>query len=337
MWSELPYLGTRPDCFARLKSRPEDFEVEELLGFQPDGDGEHCLLRIRKRNRNTMDVAREVAHHFRVRLLDVGYAGLKDRRAVTTQWFSVPAKAFENSLPLPSFDGWEVLDHERHRRKLRRGSHRRNRFTIQLGEFRGSPGKLACKVSELRRTGFPNYFGEQRFGVNHSNVERARLELGRARGSFRSVADKMMLSAARSWLFNAVLSHRLRHHTWVEVLVGEVLVLSGSRSHFVAEDGDLSLAARVEAFDLHTSGPLWGQGAAFLGRTWSRERDWLGNERELLDALEISTVVPARRALRATADDLSLDWPAAHSPRLSFTLGRGSYATALIRELVVNQ
>ena len=337
MWSELPYLGTRPDCFARLKSRPEDFEVEELLGFQPDGDGEHYLLKIRKRNRNTMDVAREIAHRLGVRLLDVGYAGLKDRRAVTSQWFSVPAKAFENSPPLTSVDGWEVLDHERHRRKLRRGSHLGNRFTIQLSDFRGSPGKLACKVSELRRTGFPNYFGEQRFGVNYSNVERARLELGRARGSFRSTADKMMLSAARSWLFNAVLGHRLRDHTWIEVLAGEILVLSGSRSHFVAEDGDLSLAARVKAFDVHTSGPLWGQGAALMGRAWSRERGWLGNEPELLDALEISTVVPARRALRATVDDVSLDWPAVDSPRLSFTLGRGSYATAVIRGLAVPQ
>ena len=114
-------------------------------------------------------------------------------------------------------------------------------------------------------------------------------------------------------------------------------MLSGSRSHFVAEDGDSSLAARVDAFDLHTSGPLWGQGAALMGRAWSRERGWLSGERELLDALEISTVVPARRALRATVDDLSLDWPAACSPRLSFTLGRGSYATAVIRELAVTQ
>ena len=100
MWSELPYLDAAPGAFARLKSCPEDFQVEELLGFRPDGEGEHWLLNIRKRDRNTLDVAREMARHFRVRLLEIGYAGLKDRRGVTSQWCSVPATAFENASSL---------------------------------------------------------------------------------------------------------------------------------------------------------------------------------------------------------------------------------------------
>ena len=335
MWSELPYLDATPGAFARLKSCPEDFQVEELLGFRPDGEGEHWLLNIRNRDRNTLDVAREMAHHFRVRLLDIGYAGLKDRRGVTSQWFSVPAKAFENASSLSGLNGWEVLFQERHRRKLRRGSHFGNRFTIQLTEFRGSPAELADRVAELRCTGIPNYFGEQRFGVGHSNIERARVRLGKVRGPFRSTADKMMLSAARSWLFNTVLSRRLRDRTWLEVLAGDVMLLPGSRSHFVAKKGDLSLVERVEACDLHTSGPLWGRGATLLGNAWLRERDWLDWEQALLNTLEASTVMPARRALRAMVGDLSLDWSAADAPCLSFTLRRGCYATAVVRELVV--
>ena len=146
----------------------------------------------------------------------------------------------------------------------------------------------------------------------------------------------MLLSAARSWLFNIILGQRLRENIWTRPLPGDIMMLAGSRSHFTAEKGDSVLPERLASLDIHVSGPLWGDVKAVQGQTaWQRECRWLEGEAELRDGIVRTGANAARRALRATCDDLTLKWTDDHNPRLVFTLGRGCYATSLLRELVL--
>ncbi|MDW8479836.1 MAG: tRNA pseudouridine(13) synthase TruD [Xanthomonadales bacterium] len=201
----------QPECFrepvlaARIRERPEDFRVEEDLGFEPDGEGEHWLLRIEKRERDTLAVARELARFAGVAPLAVGFAGLKDRRAVAVQHFTVRAPHLAagdwRRLERP---GLRVLAAARHRRKLPRGAHRGNRFELGLRLLDGEPGAIAARIEAIARLGFPNHFGPQRFGRGGANLHEP-AGIARVRGPERG----MRLSAVRAALFNALLAARI--------------------------------------------------------------------------------------------------------------------------------
>ncbi len=333
---DLPFMVDRPQASARIKVSPEHFKVDEILGFEPDGTGQHYLFRILKINRNTADVARELSQIFGVRLVDVGYSGRKDKQAVARQWFSVLAQSVGAASSPIAGQGWNVEKQCRHGRKLRRGSHRGNAFDIRLSEFKGCASDLEQRVLNLQRRGFPNYFGSQRFGHRGRNIGEARRILGTDAVRLRRPSHQMLLSAARSWLFNIVLGQRLRESTWARPLPGDIMMLDGSRSHFTAEQDDPLLPERLAGLDVHVSGPLWGDVKAVQGQpAWQRECSWLEGEAELRDSVARTGVKPARRALRATFDDLVLKWTHDRNPRLVFTLGRGCYATSLLRELVL--
>ena len=333
---DLPFMADQPTASARIKVSPEHFKVDEVLGFEPDGTGQHYLFRILKINRNTADVARELSQMFGLRLVDVGYSGRKDKQAVARQWFSVPAQSVDAVSSSIGGLGWKVEKQCRHGRKLRRGSHRGNSFDIRLSEFKGCASDLEQRVLNLQRRGFPNYFGSQRFGHQGRNIDEARRILGTDAIRLRRPSHQMLLSAARSWLFNVVLGQRLRENTWTRPLPGDIMMLAGSRSHFTAEKGDSMLPERLASLDIHVSGPLWGDVKSVQGQTaWQRECYWLEGEAELRDSVARTGANPARRALRATFDDLALKWTHDSNPRLIFTLGRGCYATSLLRELVL--
>jgi len=204
-------LGT-PEASAQVRACPEDFRVDELRDGEPDGEGEHLLLHIRKRNRNTDEVARALARCAGVRARDVSYCGLKDRVAVTTQWFSVwlPGKSDPDWSPILSED-LELLSQVRTRRKLQRGGLRGNQFTLVLREVQGDRAALEERLATVVEHGVPNYFGEQRFGREGSNLAAAEAMFGG-----RRVKDHhrrgLYLSAARSLLFNEVLAARVAGH-----------------------------------------------------------------------------------------------------------------------------
>ncbi|MDP6948464.1 MAG: tRNA pseudouridine(13) synthase TruD [Arenicellales bacterium] len=336
--NEFPRLLQRVDLHALLKATPEDFQVDEVLGFSPTGSGSHCLLQIEKVDRNSADVARDLACCLFLSLREIGYCGLKDRRARTRQWFSVPASALTGAKAVPVGAGWLVLQQVRHARKLRRGSHRANRFSIRLHGFTGSASALERRIAQVTKTGFPNYFGEQRFGIERANIDKARLLLaGKAASGktrFREPRAGLLLSAARSWLFNQVLAHRLQDDTWNTPLPGDLMMLDGSRAFFETAAADPALPGRLARHDIHVSGPLWGQLADAPLPAWQRERQWLSAESQLCTDLERCGVAPGRRALRARAEELTVDWSEPAAPRLGFTLARGSYATVLVHELV---
>src|SRR5690606_37015354 len=214
---------------ARTRETPEDFVVEEELGFAPAGDGPHLLVKVRKRNANTEWVARELARAAGCRPGEVGFAGLKDRHALATQWFSVPRSPGAQAR-LAELRGaqFEVLEWHAHSRKLPRGALLGNRFLIRLRGLAAADEAIAARMEAIARAGVPNYFGPQRFGRDGANLDRIHAGL-------RALSPRergFVLSAARSLVFNAVLTERVRDGTWQHIEPGDVANLDGRGSIF---------------------------------------------------------------------------------------------------------
>lgn len=315
---------------AVLRARPADFRVEEVLGFEPGGGGEHAWLWVRKQDANSDDVARALARLAGVGRAAVAFSGMKDRRADAGQWFSVhlPGRDDPDWSGLPPGAG-RVERTVRHARKLRTGTHRHNRFVLQLRAVAGDHAAIDARLEAIRAGGFPNYFGPQRFGRKGENLRRARQRLAggrRVRGA--------PLSAARSHLFNRVLDARVRDDTWAAPQPGDALMLAGTRSVFEYRGCEPGIERRHAAFDLDVTGPLWGIGDQPVGAVVAaRERAWTADEAALRAGLEAAGIRARRRPLRAGAGDLQWTWRD-DSLELAFTLPRGAFATSLVREAV---
>lgn len=247
---------------ARFRVHPEDFEVEEILGFEPDGEGEHLWLWIEKRGANTPWVAGALSRWAGVPASAVSFAGMKDRHAVTRQWFNVhlPRRIAPDDDPV--IEGVRVLRRAWHGRKLKRGTHRGNRFGIVLRDVEGDVDESERRLAEIATQGVPNTFGDQRFGRDGGNLEAARRWLADERPR-RLPHDRrgLLLSAARSHLFNLVLAERMRRGDWNLGVAGDCFQLDGSGSWFGPEAGITpELDERIAAGDIHPTGPLWGAG-----------------------------------------------------------------------------
>lgn len=334
---DLPYAHGGPVLTGHVRATAEDFVVEEVLGYAPSGAGEHVFLRVCKRGHNTHDVARILARHAGVAQVAVGYAGLKDRNAVTTQHFTV-------QLPGREAPDWRALEDEslrflafdRHHRKIRRGGLRGNRFVIALTGCAGDRDAAEVRLRQIAAHGVPNYFGSQRFGRNGQNLQRAAdLLAGVGRRPGREQRG-LLLSAARARLFNRVLAARVADGSWDALLDGDVVALAGANRHFAHDPDDPTIAQRLERLDLHPTGPLCGRPGRALNPALEAARretaaletsaDWVaGLQRFALDA--------DRRALRLAVDGLEWAW---HGDRLElrFALTAGAYATTVLRELV---
>src|SRR6202140_3352670 len=257
-----PRAHGAPLAVALLRATPEDFVVEEDLGFAPAGSGQHLLLWVRKRNANTQWVARELARIAGCRTGEVGYAGLKDRRAIAIQWFSVPQPRAPTSWSAVRNAEFEVLEAHPHTRKLPRGALAGNRFAVRIGATQGDGARLADGLA-LRRV--PNYFGPQRFGRGGANLSRAGEDPRRLAPQERG----FILSAARSALFNAVLAARVADGSWEHLEAGD---LAGRGSFFPGDGADDTLGGRCQRLEIHPTGPLWGDGTpATLARVLELE------------------------------------------------------------------
>jgi tRNA pseudouridine13 synthase len=332
---DFPRSQGYPQASGRIRVFAEDFQVEELTPFQPDGEGEHVLLWVEKREANTDWVARGLGRHAGVKPVAVGYAGLKDRQAVTRQWFSIHlAGRDEPDWQALELEGVRVLESHRHGRKLRRGTLKGNRFVIRIREFQGDRGEVQARLESLARFGMPNYFGDQRFGHEGGNLDKADAML---RGGLR-VKDRhrrgLYLSAARSLLFNRVLARRVEQDNWRQALPGEVLMLDGSHSVFRADEIDDELRQRLRDHEVHPTGPLWGRGRPLTGgAALELEQEVLAGDADWRNGLEHVGLKQERRALRVIPGDLRWDWPEGDL-ELRFFLPAGAYATSLLRELV---
>lgn len=328
-WGDSPASG-------RLRVAPEDFQVSEIPLLEPEGEGEHVWVLVRKRLQNTADVAVLLARCAGVPLRDVSYAGLKDRQALTEQWFSVhlPGCAAPDWSAIGS-PGVSVLQEARHGRKLRRGALRGNRFRILVRDLVADPVQLRERLETIAAEGVPNYFGEQRFGRNGSNLRTAGRLFSNPRMRLSRHQRGLVLSAARSHLFNAVLSRRVSEGSWNRALPGDAMQLQGSHSYFVATVVDAELQQRVAEHDVHPTGPLHGRGsAAVAAEALALETAVLAGYSDWRAGLEAAGLKQERRALRLTLDDLEWAQPAADALCLEFSLPAGAYATSVLRELL---
>lgn len=310
---DMPYVYGGPLGTATFRSQLSDFVVVENLGLEPEGEGEHHYLHLEKRGVNTDWVAKKIARLADVKPHDVGFCGLKDRHAVASQWFSV-------YLPKGAVPDWMKLEDETlkvlattvGKRKLRRGQHQSNHFTITLRDIEVAGDLLEQRLKLLATCGAPNYFGEQRFGRDGGNlVSAARwLEEGAALSRMR---DKgMVMSAARSHIFNLVLAARVGQGNWTELLAGDV-------------EGDTA------------TGPLWGRGRnPASGDTLAVEEAALANHQQWLSGLEHCGLMQERRALALVPQAMS--WVMDGSTlKVEFALAPGEFATVVLRELFTLQ
>lgn len=329
-----PYAYGGPTSKGNIKSMPDDFIVEEILGFEPEGSGEHVFLHIEKCGENTEYVARLLARHAGVRQRDIGYAGLKDRYGRTRQWFSVwlPGKDDPDWHGLNS-DNLNILQVTRHARKLKRGVLTGNRFEIWVRNWQGDRVQTENQLQLIKAQGFPNYFAEQRFGHQGRNIVKA---LAMFQGEkVKREQRSIYLSAARSYLFNWILAERVGTQTWHQGLPGDVFKLNKSNSHFRADTLDQALKDRITSGDLHPTGWLFGKGEnPTSGETLALEQRIIATHHDLVAGLLKEDMQSDRRALRAFAENLAWNFAVDDVLQLSFELPAGSYATALLREIV---
>ena len=333
----LPCAHGGPASTGVLKASPADFQVFEHMHVRPEGEGEHLWLEIEKTGWNTEDVALLLAKQAGVHRLAVGYSGLKDKHAITRQWFSLhlPGKAD------PEFDwppGLRVLQGLRHRRKLNRGTHRANGFVLRVTDFQGDRQQLEQQLATIECQGVPNYFGEQRFGRGAGNLVRGTEWLCGGEAPRKKALRGLWLSAVRSDLFNQVLAERVNRQCWDRVLAGDLLQPQGSRGLFPADD-DTDAEERVIAGEVHPTAPLPGvPGMASSGPCRELEQQILAPYATVIDGLCRVGVDEARRATRLPVRELQWSWQTEREGEvcleLAFTLPTGAFATTVMAEII---
>ena len=330
--NELAYLQTVPKQTALLKAQCADFIVKEHLGYEMSGDGEFVAVKVRKTDCNTLFVGEKLAQFAGISAKNMGYAGLKDRKAITEQWFclQMPGKATPDFRQF-QLDGVEILEVTRHNRKIRTGSLEGNYFEILL---RGAQedDDLKVRLENIKKHGFPNYFTEQRFGRDGHNLTQA---LRWAKGEI-NVKDRkkrsFYLSAARSEVFNLIVSARIQQGLHNQILANDILQLAGSHSWFCADQNeDLALLQqRLAQQDLQITAALIGENVQLASEV---ENTIVAEHQELLHLMQQERMKPARRPILIQAQELTWSFEP-EGLKLKFYLPAGSYATALVRELV---
>lgn len=336
MFDQLTYLHGKPQGQGQLKASPEDFLVVEDLGFAPDGEGEHLLVRILKNGCNTRFVADALAKFLKIHAREVSFAGQKDKHAVTEQWLCarLPGKEMPDMRQF-QLEGCQVLEYARHKRKLRPGALKGNQFTLILREVTDQ-NDVEQRLQAIAEQGVPNYFGAQRFGIGGSNLQGA-LRWAQSDAPVRDRNKRSFwLSAARSALFNQLVSARLKKTDFNQVVDGDALQLAGRGSWFVATDDEMSeLQTRVEARELMITAALpgcgdWGTQRAAL----AFEQETLADQGDLQSLLVREKVEAARRAMLLYPQQLSWNWWDDVTVELRFWLPAGSFATSVVRELI---
>ncbi|MGM9482142.1 tRNA pseudouridine(13) synthase TruD [Roseateles sp. NT4] len=298
---------------ATLKFLNEDFIVTELPLQPPSGAGEHIWLDVQKNGANTAFVAQQLAEAAGVNEWDVGYAGLKDRYAITRQWFSIYLPKGETpdltGLQHPEF---KVLSQSRHVKKLRPGDLQGNRFRIVLRDVSGDRDAIEANLQAIASQGVPNYFGAQRFGFEGGNVEQGRAMLAREIRVRNPKKKGIYLSAVRSFVFNEVLALRIQQGLWGQTLPGDVMDEAG-----------------------RPTGPMWGRGRVVTtDQARALENGVAALHATLCDGMEHAGLDQERRALVACPVDMSWEWPQAQQLVLTFSLPAGNYATSVLNEIL---
>ncbi|MEE9421965.1 MAG: tRNA pseudouridine(13) synthase TruD, partial [Gammaproteobacteria bacterium] len=292
-------------------------------------------LYVRKTGANTEWVARQLAIHAAVPVRDLSYAGMKDRNAITEQWYSIhlPGKS-DPDWSTVDIEGVEILHTARHTRKLKRGALKGNRFDIGITSLTGDNAEIENRLIAIKQGGVPNYFGVQRFGRDGQNLVQAEQLFKGKLNKIPRHKRGLYLSTARSALFNLILAGRVADESWSRLMLGDVLQLDGRSACFVAEDKDSALPARIESMDVHLTGPMWGRGE-LMTQNAAREYEITNLEADecFRKGLEQAGLKQERRSLRIQANQLDWQWHEDGSLRVQFSLPPGAYATSVLREL----
>lgn len=329
----LHYLLGQPQQSGRLKAEFADFIVREKLGYELSGEGEFVAVYVRKTNANTLFVGEKLAEFAGISPKNMSYAGLKDRHAITEQWFCLHLAGKET----PDFsrfqlDGVEILAVTRHNRKIRVGSLDGNEFELLLRDVVESD-ELKQRLVQLQTVGFPNYFTEQRFGRDGHNLTAAqRWASGEIQVKDRKKRG-FYLSAARSEVFNLIVSDRISSGLIQQVLAGDPVQLAGSHSWFIAEESELeTLNARLKSGDILLTAAMIGE-ESLSQKCSKNEANIVEQHQSLLKLMAQERLKSARRAMLAKPQNLEWHFEPA-GLRLKFGLDAGSYATGLVRELI---
>jgi tRNA pseudouridine13 synthase len=347
------YAYAEPSVSGFIKQSPEHFLVTEVMDVEPSGEGEHYWLDITKTRLNTDAVAKSLARFSGVANRDVGYSGMKDFNAVTRQWFSVwRPKGDALDWSKYALEGVQVNQVVKHSRKIKRGTHKSNHFQIRVLSItalenatdKNIVADLDQRLKQIQKAGVPNYFGAQRFGRGANNLPQAlAMFAGTKRVKDRNLRG-ILLSSARSWLFNCVVSARVKADTWQSLYVGEPANLNGSNSVFTVVDLEAE-TERLELLDIHPTAPLWGErnepnksdnvdrNTQVSVELHELETSAMAEYSLLQRGLENARVDYQRRALRLVP--IGLTWEHDNGDLcLSFELQRGQFATSILRELV---
>ncbi|HHL3491671.1 TPA: tRNA pseudouridine(13) synthase TruD [Legionella pneumophila] len=324
-----------PNSTATFKLFPEDFQVNELFEGQFSGEGEHIVLKIEKKGLTTEEVVKSLARLINKPIKLISYAGLKDKQALTTQWLSIHAPGeIINGIETLEAPGWKILECTRHNKKLRPGFLSGNHFTITLRHV-SDREDLIHRIEQVKLKGVPNYFGEQRFGRDGGNLIKAEEMLVQGRKVKDKFLKGMYFSAARSWLYNLILSRRVKDSSWNQPLLGDVMQLSGSNSIFVTDKNmDEQLLKRISEKDISPACPLPGKSKNLVkGRALQIINEVYAEWSSWLDGLEKNGLEEAWRAniLHAKHIEYTIKQD---TVELSFILPAGAYATVILRELV---
>lgn len=316
-----------------IKSRPQDFEVFEELGFEPSGEGEHLFLQVEKSGLSTPELVERISSDYSIHPRHIGYSGLKDKNALTTQWLSLHLPGQKTDPAVAAGDGYRVLRALRNRSKLRRGSHKSNFFRIRIREVDNLPAASSEQLQAIGSLGMANYFGAQRFGRRQDNVEQALAHLAGSR--LKRTRRGILLSSLRSYLFNQVLTHRILLGSWAKPLEGDVFMLRGSHSIF-SEALDETLLQRFASMDIASTASLYGSGRNQLtGAALEIEQRVFGEYGEITDCLDAQGVKLQMRPLRVVVEDLKYELDTtAKSLQLELRLPAGSYLTSLLDHFI---
>lgn len=337
--NELELLGPRAHGAAcgqaLLKATAEDFQVDEVLEIELSGVGEHLWLWVEKRGLNTEEAARRLARAASVPQRAISYAGLKDRQALTRQWFSLhlPGKA-DPDLAAAEGHSLSILKAVRHSRKLQRGAHAANGFSLRLKHLSADKEMLEQRLQLLREQGVPNYFGLQRFGHKGGNLVDVLRFAGAGEFPEQRNLRSRLLSATRSYLFNRVLAERVAAGSWNQAMVGDLLAFTDSRSFFPAAEAECS-DPRLAILDLHPTGPMWGEGGSpAAGAAQLLEDGLAAGQPALANWLALAGMKQERRILRLPIGQLTWHYPEPDVLQLAFVLPAGCFATVVVRELL---
>ncbi|MEA3404941.1 MAG: tRNA pseudouridine(13) synthase TruD [Pseudomonadota bacterium] len=339
LMDSLTYANGESSCQGVYKQSAEDFVVEEQIAYGLSGEGEHLWCWVEKRGENTDWVSHQLAKWANVPTSRIGVAGQKDRHAVTRQWFSIQLPGREDPNPKDlELDTVKIVKMVRHQRKLQTGGLKGNHFQLVIRDINGQCDDIEQRLEAIRSQGVPNYFGEQRFGKYGNNLPKATAffkgELTRVKRNQKS----MYISAARSWMFNLILSERIKQNSWNHFVTGDVVQLEGS-SRWFEDDNSTDLAERVEQADLHPTGAMLGRGELpSKGLVLELERQVIEPYAEWITGLDELGLKQDRRALRVMPENVTWEWldkgSENKSLKVCFALPSGSYATMVLRELM---